>query len=119
MPSRIDCLKIYVSQASLTSLLLGLYCCFPQFAKAEPAVVQSTPPSDIKPGAASTPDMTTPWSVSGQFTALSQSHPTFTAPYTGQNSLSPNSTNATTTDLTLFIGMRLSADGELWAKCGN
>src|SRR5208282_6638949 len=53
-------------------------------------------------------------SVYGQFTGVGQYHPSFTSPYTGQNSLSPDSVSSATTDLTLFAGIRISGGGELW-----
>jgi len=54
------------------------------------------------------------WGVFGQFTSVSQYHPLLTAPYSGKNSLSPDSTVSTTNDLTLFAGLRLFEGGELW-----
>ena len=97
------------AQQVLMVLLPVLCCCFPPVAIAEPTEVRL----DNNIIAAAAPAVPETWSMSGQFTALRQSHPTFTAPYTGQNSLTPNSSSATTTDLTLFVGMRIW-DGELW-----
>jgi high affinity Mn2+ porin len=78
--------------------LLALCCCCS--ALAEP------------PGASNAAPET--WAVSGQFTAVYQAHPSFSSPYAGQNSLTGNSSNATTADLTLFVGSRVFEGGELW-----
>ncbi len=83
----------------LTILLIGLYFCISHVAIAEPTEAQSVPAA---------------WSVHGQLTNVTQWHPAFTAPYTGQNSLHPDSDSKETTDLTLFAGMRIADDGELW-----
>ena len=54
------------------------------------------------------------WGMHVQFTNVSQMHPAFSAPYSGQNSLNPSSSSAETSDLTLFAGLRLSDDSEVW-----
>lgn len=54
------------------------------------------------------------WGMHVQFTNVSQMHPAFAAPYSGQNSLNPSGSSAETTDLTLFAGLRLSDDSEVW-----
>ncbi len=59
-------------------------------------------------------DITQPWGLHSQFTLVSQGHPTFSAPYSGRNSLNPASINNETTDITLYAGMRISANGEIW-----
>ena len=117
--------KTFTTQQALTGLLCGFYCCFFQVAIAEPTEVQGTSSSngnyvaiEVSPATqVSTASPVTPetWSMYGQFTGVTQWNPAFTAPYTGQNSLSPKSSNATTTDLTLFAGMRVWG-GELWAN---
>ncbi len=50
----------------------------------------------------------------GQFTAVSQWHSGFAAPYSGANSLNPAADSAETTDLTLFAGLRPWNNGEAW-----
>lgn len=54
------------------------------------------------------------WNLYGQATHVTQGHPGFHAPYSGTNSLSPNSTSAETADLTLFAGWRLGANTALY-----
>jgi high affinity Mn2+ porin len=54
------------------------------------------------------------WSVHGQVTNVSQWHPSFSAPYSGPNSLAPAQGSEETTDLTLFLGVRLWQGGELY-----
>lgn len=108
--------KTFTTKQFLTILLNGLYFCFSHFSLAEPTEKPSTtyaitPVFQVESPAPDTPKA---WGLSGQFTGVRQSHPSFTAPYTGQNSLSPNSSNATTTDMTIFAGMRISGSGELW-----
>lgn len=49
----------------------------------------------------------------GQFTGVTQSHTGFNSPYQGHNSLNPSNKNATTTDLTIFAGIR-AGKGEFW-----
>ena len=44
--------------------------------------------------------------LSGQANFISQYHPTFTSPYQGKNSLSPEAQDATSRVLTLFTGWR-------------
>jgi len=50
--------------------------------------------------------------LSGQANFISQYHPTFTSPYQGQNSLSPEAQDATSRVLTLFTGLRLTSTTE-------
>ncbi|OYV50150.1 MAG: carbohydrate porin, partial [Burkholderiales bacterium 21-58-4] len=59
-------------------------------------------------------DITQPWGLQSQFTLVSQGHPAFSAPYSGRNSLNPGSVNNETTDITLYAGIRVSANGEIW-----
>lgn len=56
------------------------------------------------------------WSVHGQMTNVTQWHPAFSAPYSGQNSLNSRSSNAETTDVTLFLGVRLWQGGEFYVN---
>ena len=75
--------------------------------------------ADVTPAAPLSPDAPVPavpqaWGVYGQFTTVSQAHPGFTSPYQGTNSLSPKSSSAETTDLTLFAGVHLWDGGEFW-----
>ena len=74
----------------------------------------STPASQATPS--TTPDIITPerWSVHGQFTDVTQWHPSFTAPYSGQNSLDSRSNHADTNDLTLYAGIRLWQEGGIY-----
>jgi high affinity Mn2+ porin len=108
--------KIFTTKQFTTILLIGLYFCFSHVAFAEPTETPSTtymitPVSQVAPAA---PAAQEKWSVHGQFTNVTQWHPAFTSPYTGQNSLNPNSDSKETTDMTLFAGMRISGGGELW-----
>ena len=100
----------------LTILLSELYFCLSHVSIAEPVETQSTanaimPVSQVATVGPAAPER---WSLSGQFTGVSQWHSSFAAPYTGQNSLTPNSDSKETTDLTLFAGIRISKGGELW-----
>ena len=54
------------------------------------------------------------WNLHGQFTNVAQWHPAFTAPYSGQNSLTPREIVKETSDLTLFFGVRLWRGGEFY-----
>lgn len=58
------------------------------------------------------PDET--WSLHAQSTFVEQYHPAFRAPYTGPNSLSPQSSGRETFDATLFAGLRLWDGGEAY-----
>jgi len=51
-----------------------------------------------------------------QLTTVTQWHPSFTAPYSGANSLSPDAEHETTITTTLFAGARLWSGGELWVN---
>lgn len=54
-------------------------------------------------------DVATPeiWNLYGQFTSTEQWHPSFSAPYSGENSLPSGNRGANTNDVTLFAGLRL------------
>jgi len=56
------------------------------------------------------------WNIYGQGTFVDQFHPTFTAPYSGPNSLHASNSNAETADLTLLLGHRLWDGAEFWAN---
>ncbi|MBK4737856.1 carbohydrate porin [Noviherbaspirillum sp. DKR-6] len=56
------------------------------------------------------------WAIHGQFTNVTQGHPRFRSPYSGDNSLDANGRNEETTDLTLFAGLRLGRNTEFWAN---
>lgn len=73
----------------------------------------SSASSDTAQAAAET---TTPeaWNLYGQATFVKQYHPGFTSPYQGTNSLSPVSNGEETTDVTLFLGIRLWDGGALY-----
>jgi len=47
------------------------------------------------------------WSAHFQATGIIQAHPSFTSPYSGQNSLDPNAERAFSVTSTLYIGRRL------------
>ncbi|MEB0140596.1 MULTISPECIES: carbohydrate porin [unclassified Undibacterium] len=52
--------------------------------------------------------------VYGQLTNITQRHASFTAPYSGTNSMAASGRTEETTDITLFAGLRLGAQTELW-----
>ena len=56
------------------------------------------------------------WNLHGQFTAVSQFHPSFNSPYQGANSLAPGFAEKETTDLTVFGGARLWAGASVYAN---
>ena len=108
-------LNTYTTQQVLKGLLCGLCGCISHLAIAAPTAMQDTAaPNSISIAPPNVPAAQEAWSVHGQFTNVTQSHPSFAAPYTGQNSLSPNIDSKETTDLTLYAGMRISGGGELW-----
>jgi len=51
-----------------------------------------------------------------QLTTVTQAHPRFDAPYSGQNSLSPDSEHETTVTSTLYLGARLWKEAELYVN---
>lgn len=63
-----------------------------------------------------TPAGATDWNLHGQFTGVTQYHPSFHAPYSGANSLDAAADNATTLDATLFAGVSLWRDAALYAN---
>src|SRR5574337_35862 len=54
------------------------------------------------------------WNLHGQDTNVTQWHPSFRAPYSGTNSLQPDSRSAETTDATLYLGLRPWRGGEFY-----
>jgi len=59
-------------------------------------------------------DGSDPWALHGQVTNVTQGHPHFHAPYSGDNSLRPDGRTEETTDATLYAGARLWRGAELW-----
>lgn len=55
-----------------------------------------------------------PWNLHGQLTFVKQYHRSFTSPYQGANSLTPAANGEETTDVTLFIGVRLWRGGAFY-----
>ncbi len=106
--------KISIAEQVIIVLLPVIYSCFSQVAVAAPAEGQdSASPDSTHVAAAASPSAL---NVYGQLTNVSQWHPAFTSPYTGQNSLNPGSDNNETTDLTLYVGLRIATGGEIWAN---
>ena len=56
------------------------------------------------------------WSLHGQMTLVEQYHPAFRSPYRGANSLDSGSRGSETFDITVYGGVRLWQDGELYAN---
>ncbi len=56
------------------------------------------------------------WTSHFQATTVSQYHPSFTAPYSGPNSLDPKSEYDTSLTSTLFLGMRVAPGLELYVN---
>ena len=54
------------------------------------------------------------WAIHGQTTLVVQGHPSFAAPYSGPNSLSPAANGRETVDVTLFAGVRPWRGAEIW-----
>lgn len=54
------------------------------------------------------------WALHGQLTNVTQKHSGFDAPYQGQNSLDGHGRTEQTTDITLYAGLRLATNTELW-----
>jgi len=102
----------------LAALLLGLWNSAPSAAIAD-ALPQEQPaaafPSSksIQAGTEAAPSPER-WAIHGQLTNVTQSHPLFTSPYSGTNSLQSNGRTEETTDITLYAGTRLWRGAELW-----
>ncbi len=56
------------------------------------------------------------YSLHGQFTNVTQYHPSFRSPYRGPNSLDPGNRGDETIDLTLFAGVQLWQGGAFYAN---
>ena len=54
------------------------------------------------------------WAIHGQLTNVTQRHPRFSSPYSGENSLDASGRAEETTDITLYAGLRLWQGAELW-----
>ena len=86
----------------------------------DPAATQQDSPGDAASSPTSDPlpimfphqEWSRLW-LSGQANIISQWHPTFTSPYQGPHSLSPEAQDATSHVFTLFTGLRFSATTEL------
>lgn len=98
-----------MSLSLFSSFALVSACCLPVSAVADDAVVASS--ADQAPKSDALGD---DWSVHGQFTYVNQGHPGFTAPYSGANSMTPAARQASTADVTLFLGRRLWQGAEFW-----
>jgi high affinity Mn2+ porin len=104
-------------------IFLLSFCCFSFVAEAETAFEKDSPTyiNDIAAIEVSPPAYLSDqppvalesWGIYGQFTGVYQSHPGFTSPYQGLNSLSPNNNKEETMDVTLYAGVRVLG-GELW-----
>lgn len=92
------------------ALLCGLMLCaqhaFGEQAQSDPDPAASSAASDDEEQ----------YGVHGQFTNVTQFHPRFRSPYRGPNSLDPGNRGNETVDLTLFLGMRPWAGGELFVN---
>jgi len=124
MQRRISGSNALLVKQILKVILVGFYCSLSPYSMAQTATVQGATTSssnyaavEVSPSVHFSKSEPVPpdwWSVSGQFTGLSQYHPSFSAPYSGKNSLSPDNLSSATTDLTLYAGIRTSKEGELW-----
>ena len=56
------------------------------------------------------------WNFHAQATHITQWHSKFRAPYAGANSLASDGESSETTDMTLFVGLRLWHGAELYAN---
>ena len=78
------------------------------------ANVAQAPPPDPESPASSPPEKR--FDVHFQFTSVTQYHPDFPAPYSGQNSMDPDAEHETTVTATLFLGARLWKGAELYVN---
>ena len=95
-------------------LMFGLT---PGGARAATEEQQKVKPAEMITSQVSKPaDDTAPedWALHGQVTNVTQSHPRFTSPYSGTNSLIANGSTEETTDITLYAGVRLWRGAEFW-----
>ena len=98
-------------ESRLSQALLALFCGL--------GIAQAAAAADAGISALATPASAEPatperWSLHGQMTNVTQWHPSFNAPSTGANSLDPRSRNAETTDVTLYLGVRLWQGAEFY-----
>jgi high affinity Mn2+ porin len=98
----------------LISFLIAFASVSAQSASAQPATTQSTrtqpPAAQPGPGAPGSNDALlkdSGWSYHFQFTGIIQWHPSFSAPYSGQNSLTPGQERAYSVTSTAFLGRKL------------
>ncbi len=73
----------------------------------EPEILEPNSPTTMFPH----PEWDHFW-LSGQANFISQYHPSFTSPYQGTNSLTPEAQNATSRVLTLYTGLKVSRTTE-------
>ena len=115
-------LKTYLAPIAAALLLLALLQFLPSNLLAQdsdPAQTTPTPNAGVSPDDSdSTPTMVPHFEsdrfwLSGQVNFITQWHPTFNARYSGANSLSARSQDATSRVLTLFTGLRISNSTEL------
>ncbi len=103
---------------SLTIVLLGLLNNPPGHAAEGKTEVQQGEDGSLvnSSGQSFRDDSSSPevWAVHGQVTNVTQSHSNFRSPYSGTNSLIANGRTEETTDLTLYVGVRLSRNTEFW-----
>jgi high affinity Mn2+ porin len=72
--------------------------------------------ADDTPAPADQPAESQAWAVHGQFTSVTQYHPSFQAAYAGPNSLNNGNRGDTTNDATLFVGFRPWKGAEVWVN---
>jgi len=73
----------------------------------------TAPAADESQAGPAPPVVAERFAIHGQFTYVEQETDSFTAPYSGTNSLSPDQ-GRETTDATLFLGARLWRGAEIW-----
>ena len=113
------------AQLSMAVLMSALAC----VAHAENTVLAETPPtssaedqhavgSQSPASAEQAPAMPEAqwWNFHAQATHITQWHSKFRAPYAGANSLASDGESSETTDMTLFVGLRLWHGAELYAN---
>ena len=81
-----------------------------------PIMASPADPSGAAPDSAAAPPAEKRFDAHFQFTSVTQYHPDFTAPYSGQNSMDPEAEHETTVTATLFLGVRLWKDAELYVN---
>ncbi len=81
-----------------------------------PTISSAVATADASPEASAPPAAEKRFDAHFQFTSVTQYHPAFTAPYSGQNSLDPDSEHQTTVTATLFLGARLWKNAELYVN---